>query len=394
MKYIIAIGIFQALIAIVLLFKSKRRSGADEILIFLVACIAAHLLIKFVIFNFVGDSQVRLQMNTFLGLCYGPLLYLYARKLKDPAFIPATRWYVFIPFIAAMMAYFSVGSVLIAAPGRGYDMLKWYNNVVFWLIIPSDIYYSLRALRLSGGLSRTFSREVRLVRQIAAAFLFMAVLGMIFYAVHVSPAMNITVRCVCYSVLVLLCVIILRYRFLAIQQPAALRPGQAFQPEPEEVLPVPNAVEEPGIIMPLSPESDARKPLLAIEEQVHIWNLLEMQMKASNPFTDGTLSLDKLAGQTGISKYHISETLNSYAGKSFYQYVNEYRVQFAIERMKYLTGKEVPVNILSLAYDAGFNAKSSFNRYFKEITGHTPSAYLKSLQGSGVLDNYVNGALG
>lgn len=116
-------------------------------------------------------------------------------------------------------------------------------------------------------------------------------------------------------------------------------------------------------------------------------------MKTAKVFKDGTLSLDKLVTLTGINKYHISETLNDYIGKSFYQYINEYRVEFAIAQMKYLTEKEVPVNILVLAYDAGFNAKSSFNRYFKEITGQTPSEYLKAIQNTSRYD-ILNSALG
>jgi AraC-like DNA-binding protein len=34
-------------------------------------------------------------------------------------------------------------------------------------------------------------------------------------------------------------------------------------------------------------------------------------------------------------------------------------------------------SILSLAYEAGFNSKSTFNHYFKQIIGLTPSEYLK-----------------
>ena len=37
------------------------------------------------------------------------------------------------------------------------------------------------------------------------------------------------------------------------------------------------------------------------------------------------------------------------------------------------------INFLSFAYEAGFKSKSSFNRYFKDIIGKTPSEYYKNL---------------
>ncbi|GGH26730.1 hypothetical protein GCM10007423_11950 [Dyadobacter endophyticus] len=97
-------------------------------------------------------------------------------------------------------------------------------------------------------------------------------------------------------------------------------------------------------------------------------------------FTDCDLNLDKLANLTGINKYHLSETLNSFAGKPFYQYVNEYRIAYALKEMEIISGQSEEFNFLSLAYKSGFKAKSSFNRYFKEITGFTPSEHLKILR--------------
>jgi len=123
-----------------------------------------------------------------------------------------------------------------------------------------------------------------------------------------------------------------------------------------------------------------RKSPLTAQKQQEIWESLENHLRDRKLFADSELNLDKLAQATGINKYHISETLNTYAKKTFYQYINEYRIQYAITQMQILHRKEIPVNVLSLAYDAGFRAKSSFNRYFKDITGFTPTEHLKSLQ--------------
>ena len=123
----------------------------------------------------------------------------------------------------------------------------------------------------------------------------------------------------------------------------------------------------------------SKKAPLSAQRQQEIWNSLEHHLQEYKTFTDSELSLDKLALATGINKYHISETLNSFGQCSFYQYINEHRIQYAIKRMQRLHQDETPVNVLSLAYDAGFKAKSSFNKYFKEITGFTPTEHLRSL---------------
>ncbi len=394
MKYIIAIGIFQALIAIFMLHKNKLRSGADGILIFLLACIATHMFIKFVIFNFIGDMQVRMHLNTFIGFCYAPLLYLYTQKLRNPEFNAGKKWFVFIPFVLATIGYFSVISVLIAAPSAGYTMLNWYNKLTFYTLIPSDIFYTFLSLKIVKEVSKEQVREIKLVKQIAFAFILMSFIGSFFSVIaNDGYELNILIRTVCYSILLLLCVIIIRYRFMMLQY------GQYKN---HQTLPIKIIAEQlTGSatseieLDPLKTNTvDIRKPTLSNDEQAQVWLQLETQMKSSKMFTDGTLNLDKLASLTSINKYHISETLNDYAHKTFYQYINEYRIQFAVERMKYLTEKEVSINILSLAYDSGFNAKSSFNRYFKEIVHQTPSEYLKALQSATVADKYLNGALG
>jgi AraC-like DNA-binding protein len=55
--------------------------------------------------------------------------------------------------------------------------------------------------------------------------------------------------------------------------------------------------------------------------------------------------------------------------------VNTYRVEEVKKRLASLQDKDK--TILNIAFDAGFNTKTSFNRVFKKFTRMTPSQYRK-----------------
>lgn len=368
MHHIIAIGIFQATVAVGMLWKGKVRTSADSLLIMFIACIGCHLSIKFVIYTFVNDEQVRQQMNTFIGFCYAPLLYLYARKVDNEAFMPATRWYVFLPFIAAAIAYFTIAGVIMVSGMSGYGLLKWYNLGSYCGILLSDIGYASLALRIRRGFGGEKAVEKRIVGMIAWCFLAMiCVSGPVYFANTFFHAdLMIPIRVITYTTLSALCVMIVYYKFVAGTAPNAS--AQARETTP---------VTQIGVIeSPLS-----RKAVLSGEKQKEIWEALESQMHRNLVFTDCDLNLDKLASLTGINKYHLSETLNNFADKSFYQYINEYRIAYALKELELVSASQSEeFNFLSLAYKSGFKAKSSFNRYFKEITGSTPSEHLRTLR--------------
>ena len=106
---------------------------------------------------------------------------------------------------------------------------------------------------------------------------------------------------------------------------------------------------------------------------------LNKYMEKNKVYLNAELSLEELALQVKIPKHHLTQLLNDRYKKNFYAYINEYRIQEAIKRLKSV---KQDVNILSLAYDCGFNSKSSFNNYFKKVTGHTPTAYRKMVEDS------------
>lgn len=373
MHHIIAIGIFQAIVAAGMLWKGKVRTSTDTLLIMFIACIACHLSIKFVIYNFVSDEQVRQQMNTFIGFCYGPLLYLYARKVRDDAFMPATRWYAFLPFVAGAIAYFTIAGVIMFSGTSGYKLLKWYNLGSYAGILLSDIGYAMLALRIRNRLGEHQIVEKRIISIIAWCFLGMvSISGPVYLANTFFHAdLMIPVRIITYTALSGICVMIVYYKFVAGAAPVVgnLASDMALN---AIAAPLQNEIPEAAL---------SKKAVLPADKQKEIWASLEEQMHRHHFFTDCDLNLDKLASLTGINKYHLSETLNSFAGKSFYQYINEYRVAYALKQIESLSSaRPEDVNFLSLAYKSGFKAKSSFNRYFKEITGFTPSEHLKMLR--------------
>jgi AraC-like DNA-binding protein len=69
----------------------------------------------------------------------------------------------------------------------------------------------------------------------------------------------------------------------------------------------------------------------------------------------------------------LSAAINQAYGKNFNDFVNTYRVE-AVKKM--LNDESVQhLSLLGIAYECGFNSKSTFNRAFKKATGVAPSAY-------------------
>ena len=74
----------------------------------------------------------------------------------------------------------------------------------------------------------------------------------------------------------------------------------------------------------------------------------------------------------------LSLKINQNCEKNFYDLINSYRIQEFKEK-----AQSVDLNsysILGLAYDCGFNSKSTFNSVFKKNTQKTPSQYIKELK--------------
>jgi AraC-like DNA-binding protein len=110
-------------------------------------------------------------------------------------------------------------------------------------------------------------------------------------------------------------------------------------------------------------------------EKIH--NQLDQIMKKEKLFKLEELSLSQLAQQLHVHPNYLSQVINTYEGKNFYDYINSLRIQ-EFKSLAVLSENNC-YTLLSLAFECGFNSKTSFNRNFKKISGQSPSAYLKEM---------------
>lgn len=101
--------------------------------------------------------------------------------------------------------------------------------------------------------------------------------------------------------------------------------------------------------------------------------LLLSYMVNENPYLDGDLTIHDVSKSLNIPRHHLTQVINENMKMNFYYFINEYRVEEAKNRLT--DPKFKNFTILSIAYDSGFNSKSSFNGVFKKFTGYTPSSF-------------------
>lgn len=143
----------------------------------------------------------------------------------------------------------------------------------------------------------------------------------------------------------------------------------------KEIYPL-DAVERKELLEIEAEDStpEEKKKLLSDSELETLKQKLATLMETEKPYLDGELNLIKLAGLAGISAHQLSYLVNQGFEENFFQFVNGYRVRHA---QKLLVEKESRFSLLGIAYESGFNSKTSFNTIFKKMTQQTPSEFRK-----------------
>ncbi len=370
MEAILYIGISQTLFAGILIAVKKPRMLANQILAAWLLIICAEMIIVLI-----NDTLIELYPIKILPFTYGPLLLLYARWMttEQPKFSPRYLWH-FSPFFIFLIASLVFIDEKVISGTEGFLVIDRF--VSFRIIYAITFFVSITAYSVATFV--TINRHQKRLKQLVsyssgkitlqwllglsitfyAGYVLMFIFGGIDILVHFMPFDPFEISFIGLTILTFL------FGVFGFHQPSIF----------EEMV-KPN--EDRGSKSEVQKTKKYHRSGLKQKDVARYIKLIEDHMVTSKPFLDRELTIFDLSDQLLIPRHFLSEVINEHMGKNFYNLVNDYRIEEVKKRLKDPLFKNL--TILAIAYDSGFNAKSSFNTIFKEKTGMTPSEYLKTV---------------
>jgi AraC-like DNA-binding protein len=363
------------LFTILLAVKSQRDDDPAAGWLSLFSALAALYIAPFMLgyagwYGAPGYRQVLFYVPFQQLLALPPVLYFYFRALLDRSFrfqafhalhlVPATLYLLYTLFMWLADAWL-LPRPHYYADGRDRDFDAWYQLAGFgWLLA-----YLLACIRLY----RRYRTATRQQLSYADAVR-MSWAGRFLYALCLLLALRLAFFVLnpewgqfgrkfwyygCFGVL--LYYISLSGYLNTIRTAVALPPAP---PLPAPRLAASNTEAVPAV---LPADLDQWK------------TALEQLMNQRQPYTNATLTVQDLADELGLHPKKLSALINAGYGQNFNDYINQYRTKAVLAKMA--AGEHNLQTLMGLAYDAGFNSKSTFNRAFLRVTGTTPRAYLE-----------------
>lgn len=127
-------------------------------------------------------------------------------------------------------------------------------------------------------------------------------------------------------------------------------------------------------------EKNAKKSIsLTIEDEkvtVILENLKKLEDKLY--FLNSNCTLQNMAKKIKTNTTYLSKVLKDHKQKSFYEYLNELRIQYALHKLKE-DSKFRNYSIKHIAEEIGYKSANSFTKHFKAHTKLYPSYYIKNL---------------
>jgi len=301
-----------------------------------------------------------IKISTLLPFLFGPLLYLYFIYLSDvpPQKFTKKHWLHFLPFGIALVwhlpFYASSGSYKLASFQMSTELLVWvYLKFAHISIYITLIISRLRALASSNQLTQkqrwfTAGFSIFAIGTLATYLLFSLYWFNIFWWRYADQLGGLV-----------MVVTVFTLSFVAIKNNEEL------------------TAQWSRVIEQATSARYQNSTLTPSDKQAHLQQLYQL-LQTQKPFLDPKLNLATLAQMLDIKSHLLSQIINEMTGKNFYELMNQYRVEEVKQKLK--DPGQQNKTLLAIAFESGFNNKTSFNQAFKEFTGVTPSTFRKSIR--------------
>jgi len=336
-------------------------------------------------------------MYLFVTPFCAPLYYLFVNCLTDIKRRPAVNVLVFVPTIIYAVMLLTAQMLMDGAERHAYicneimgqdiqmESTVAYNFMVaigkkvFSIFMPAQgilvmVYGEFRLntyLTLLNNYASTHQSDKKIkIRGIHVLTILIILTGLIMSSIPVYESTDhiplVAIAVVGQMILVSLIVHnVMQLEFTAedINKDLNGEPEAPVRPVVQPVRPV--AVNTPG-----KPAAKAVEPVPDT-----LIGRIEHAMRNDNLFLQPELSLVSLCEQVGTNRTYASKAIKDATGCNFSDYVNRFRLEYALEMMKQLPKDQIVIQ--NIAVQCGCGSIQTFYRYFKLFYNETPTQWLE-----------------
>ena len=362
---IICVCGFQAIILSILNFLKKPKSLAQKFLAMLIFFYAI-MALNIVLVNVLKDFDILyvfryVQLEMLYGI--GPALYFYTKSITQPSFKFSRKnlWHFFplvIEFIFYRTAWYRNGAdglYLDTTPNITYVYLTQQ-----WIGVISIIVYSIIALRILYKDQEKLKQYYSKIENYSYRWLQLPIIIYASFFIVYNIISEID-----------------RFVFERILREYYFLPSFVILAVINCWIGFKGYVLKERLDFPLPSISESTEDKTLDRDEVFL-SKINTLMETQKPYLNPELNLSMLAELLAMKPKQVSSKLNQSSAMNFYDFINSYRIKEFKQRVA--SSQLQKFSLLGLAYDCGFNSKSTFNTVFKKHVQMTPSQYVKSIK--------------
>lgn len=315
-----------------------------------------------------------------------PVLYFYFKTLLDKSFQFSKKDYIhFIPaaiyLIYSIVIFFTdkviFNEYYFYADSKDKDFSTWYQiagliSLSYYLIESLKTYYKYKTIT-QNMVSFADSVMFNWAKRFLVAFLLLIAIRIAFFIVN--PEWDEFGKKFWYYV----CFSILFYYMSISGYTNSILSATSFRDSPlnfdADLIFEADNHNEIGLPISIPVNDNLTEDKNEIPD-FDLWKeKIETLMLVDKMYENPELVISDLSNVLETHSKKISQVINQGFNMNFNDFVNLYRIKAVIQKIE--EGEHTIQTLLSLAFECGFNSKSTFNRAFKRSTSLSPKEYIE-----------------